>query len=112
MAKSHKQRKYFKSSFRYKTRNSNIVYVLELFSDITGWRFYYVGTTNNLDRRVKQHKTGKGSKICKKYKVKTLISSEICSSNSVAMQKEKELTLFYRTQNNTKAWGANYLRDY
>lgn len=39
-----------------------IVYVIQLFDNK-----YYVGRTNNLDRRIEEHKNGSGSEWTKKY---------------------------------------------
>jgi cellular nucleic acid-binding protein len=47
-----------------------IVYVIQLFDDK-----YYVGRTNNLDRRIEEHKNGYGSEWTKKYQFIKLLKS-------------------------------------
>ncbi len=65
--------------------NSYWVYVLELDN---GRR--YVGHTNNLEKRLYEHKSGR-SPFTRKYRVEKLIYSERCESRSEAMKREKFL---------------------
>ena len=61
------------------------VYVLAL-SD--GRR--YVGQTNNLIRRIAEHRSGR-SRFTRKYKVVRLLYWEACDSRSEALRREKFL---------------------
>lgn len=53
-----------------------VIYVLSLEKDK-----YYVGMTNNLERRLNEHKTGKGSEWTKKYKMVKLLYTKPMTSN-------------------------------
>ena len=61
------------------------VYVLELMNGRK-----YIGHTNNLDRRLQEHQTGR-SPYTRKNKVTRLLYSEIYDSRSEAMKREKFL---------------------
>jgi putative endonuclease len=51
----------------------------------------YTGVTNNLQRRVLEHRSGKGSKFTKKYRVTKLIFFEIADDISTAISREKQI---------------------
>ncbi len=51
----------------------------------------YVGVTNNLPKRVDEHKSGFGSAFTKKYKLHTLVYAEHCESMLQAIEQEKQL---------------------
>ena len=51
----------------------------------------YVGVTNNLQRRVYEHKTGIGSAFTKKYKVHKLVYFESTNNIHFALQREKQI---------------------
>jgi putative endonuclease len=51
----------------------------------------YVGVTNDLERRVIQHKAGKGSRFARRYAMTHLLYFEESSSPSDAIQREKEI---------------------
>lgn len=51
----------------------------------------YTGVTNNLLRRVYEHKTGIGSKFVNKYKLTNLVYYELVDSIEVAITREKQL---------------------
>ncbi len=51
----------------------------------------YIGVTNNLLRRVYEHKTGIGSKFVQKYKLLKLVYFELVDSIEVAIAREKQL---------------------
>ena len=51
----------------------------------------YTGVTNNLYRRVCQHKEGKGSKFTLKYHVTKLVYYEIFENVMDALNREKQL---------------------
>jgi putative endonuclease len=51
----------------------------------------YTGVTNNLYRRVCQHKEGKGSKFTSKYRVTKLVYYEVFENVMDALHREKQL---------------------
>jgi putative endonuclease len=51
---------------------------------------YYVGVTNNLERRVREHRAGL-SVFTNKYRLKHLVYYEVISSFRLAIQREKQL---------------------
>ncbi|MBN2414044.1 GIY-YIG nuclease family protein [candidate division KSB1 bacterium] len=61
------------------------VYVIELTNQQT-----YRGHTNNLERRIEEHKTGK-SPYTRKFKYKKLLYYETCDTRAEAMKREKFL---------------------
>jgi putative endonuclease len=54
-------------------------------------RVFYTGVTNNLLRRIMEHKYGFGSTFTSKYKVTKLVYYEICTDITVAIEREKQL---------------------
>jgi putative endonuclease len=51
----------------------------------------YVGITNDLDRRVDEHRSGTGSGFTSKYKINRLAYFEHFESPDVAIAREKEI---------------------
>jgi len=51
----------------------------------------YTGVTNNLARRVYEHKNGLGSKFVKKYNVHKLVYYEIGNDINAATAREKQI---------------------
>ncbi len=51
----------------------------------------YTGVTNNLARRVYEHKNGLGSKFVKKYNVHKLVYYEIGNDVNAAIAREKQI---------------------
>ena len=51
----------------------------------------YTGVTNNLPRRVLEHKSGKGSKFTGKYNVDKLVYFECGDDVNVAIFREKQI---------------------
>ena len=51
----------------------------------------YTGITNNLQRRVLEHRTGKGSGFAKKYNVTKLVYFETGDDVSMAIFREKQI---------------------
>ena len=49
----------------------------------------YVGVTNNLLRRVWEHKFGNGSEFCKRYKIDRLVYYESFDDGRNAIDREK-----------------------
>jgi len=51
----------------------------------------YIGVTNNLQRRIFEHKAGIGSIFTKKYKVHKLVYFETTNNIHFALRREKQL---------------------
>jgi len=51
----------------------------------------YVGVTNDLGRRVTEHRLGKGSEFVKQYKVTRLVYAEDSEKIEEAIAREKQL---------------------
>lgn len=51
----------------------------------------YTGVTNNLQRRVWEHKTGVGSKFASKYRTIKLVYYEVTNSIKAAILREKQI---------------------
>ncbi|MBI9044804.1 MAG: GIY-YIG nuclease family protein [Anaerolineaceae bacterium] len=51
----------------------------------------YTGVTNNLYRRVLEHRSGKGSKFTKKYNIFRLVYYEFCDDITIAIEREKQI---------------------
>jgi putative endonuclease len=50
----------------------------------------YTGVTNDLERRITEHRIGKGGSFTKKYKLYKLVYYESIDDIEVAVQREKE----------------------
>jgi len=51
----------------------------------------YTGVTNNLLRRITEHKTGKGGQFTSKYKITKLVFYERGSDINAAIDREKQI---------------------
>ena len=69
------------------------VYILEC-SDGT----YYTGITNNIEKRMKTHKNGTGSKYVKNKGFKKLISFKECKNRSQASKEEYKIKQLSRKE--------------
>lgn len=70
------------------------VYILKC-ADTT----FYVGSTNNIDKRLKEHNTSKqGAHYTKIRRPVTLEYQEVCETYSIARKREGELKKFTRPQ--------------
>ena len=54
-------------------------------------RVLYTGVTNNLERRVLEHRSGKGSKFTSKYNVRKLVYFECGNNVKEAIMREKQI---------------------
>src|SRR4051812_41748568 len=54
-------------------------------------RVLYVGVTNNLERRMQQHKEGVGSAFTTRYRVRRLVHYEETSDVHAALERERHL---------------------
>ena len=61
-------------------------------------RALYTGVTNNLDRRVKEHKEGRGSLFTAKYKCHKLVYYEDFGLIDKAIEREKEIKKLSRAE--------------
>jgi len=67
--------------------NQNAVYILTNYLNTT----LYIGVTNNLLRRIYEHKTEENKSFSQKYKLNKLIYFEITESIESAINREKQL---------------------
>ena len=73
------------------------VYILETIAK-NNRKYFYTGYTNNLYRRLEEHKKGAGAKFCRGKKCITLKYFETFSERSGAMKRELEIKTFTRRQ--------------
>ena len=64
-----------------------IVYILTNLHNTT----LYTGVTNNLLRRVQQHKRGEGGQFSRRYKLRKLVYYEVHGDVRAAIAREKEI---------------------
>src|SRR5258708_39237916 len=58
----------------------------------------YVGVTNDLERRIDEHRNGKGGAFTKRYRVNTLVYVEEYGQISDAITREKEIKAWRRSK--------------
>jgi len=73
------------------------VYILETVANNNKKRFY-TGYTNNLQRRLEEHKKGTGAKFCRGKKSIRLKYFETFGERGMAMKRELEIKTFTRKQ--------------
>jgi len=84
---------------------------------LTNWnnKVMYVGMTNNLERRIYEHKNKLVSGFTKKYKINKLVYFEETSDVSSAISREKEIKKWRREKKDTLVLSNNpewkYLSD-
>jgi len=54
-------------------------------------RTLYVGVSNNLPRRVLEHKSRRAGAFCTRYNIRRLVFAEEADSPSAAIEREKEI---------------------
>jgi putative endonuclease len=69
------------------------VYLLEC-----GDGSYYIGVTNDLDKRMKAHVTGKGSKYVNQKGFGKLLRFKVCKDKSDACKREYEIKQLHRSR--------------
>ena len=69
----------------------------------------YIGVTNNLERRVYEHKNGLTAGFTKKYKVTKLVYHEETSDVGSAIAREKQLKAWRRSKKVTLVESVNPL---
>jgi putative endonuclease len=73
------------------------VYILETIAK-NNRKSFYTGYTNNLYRRLEEHKKGTGARFCRGKKRISLKYFETYSERSGAMKRELEIKTFTRKQ--------------
>lgn len=77
--------------------NTYYVYILtNQFNDV-----FYVGVTNNLERRIREHQSGLIDGFTKKYRVHKLVYCENCHDVRDAIAREKQLKNWNREKKRT-----------
>lgn len=66
----------------------------------------YIGVTNDIERRILEHKAGIGSIHTRKYHLKFLMHFEKCPSMRAAIEREKQLKNWHRD------WKWNLIRGH
>ncbi len=77
------------------------VYIMSNFKRTT----FYIGVTNNLLRRVMEHREGKIPGFTQRYKLKYLVYYEESDSIKVAIAREKQLKNWHRE------WKTNLIKS-
>jgi len=72
---------------------SHFVYILESSAGS-----YYIGYTTDIERRLQQHRSGKGSKFVRAFGFKKLLYKEELSSRSEGLKREAELKKLSREE--------------
>ena len=66
---------------------------------------FYIGVTNDLERRENEHKDGNGSEFTSKYNLDHLVYYEIISDINTAIKREKQLKRWHRE------WKINLIKE-
>lgn len=66
---------------------------------------FYIGVTNDLERRVIEHKSGEGSEFTSKYNLHHLVYYEIIFDIKSAIKREKQLKRWH------KDWKLNLIKE-
>jgi putative endonuclease len=61
-------------------------------------RTLYIGVTNDLIRRLHEHRSGLGSEFTKRYNIHRLVYYESTNSAPVAIEREKEIKKWRRAK--------------
>jgi len=69
----------------------------------------YVGVTNDIERRVGEHKAHLGSSFCRKYKLTKLVYLELFDRMDAAIAREKQIKAGSRRDKETLINNANSL---
>lgn len=66
---------------------------------------FYIGVTNDIQRRVAEHKDFQGSSFCKRYNVTDLMYYESTNDIHAAISREKQLKNWHRE------WKVNLIKQ-
>jgi putative endonuclease len=66
---------------------------------------FYIGMTNNLERRVREHRSGEGSVFTSKYQLNHLVYYEIMQDIRTAFKRERQLKRWHRE------WKINLIKE-
>ena len=77
------------------------VYILSNFARTV----FYIGVTNNLEKRIQEHRSGEGSVFTKKYKCHFLMYYEDYNNINNAIAREKQL------KNWKREWKIKLIRE-
>ncbi len=69
---------------------------------------FYTGITNNLERRLKMHQTGKASRYTRTHQPVEMLYSEKCGDRSSALIRECEVKEWPRAKKQALALGKEY----
>jgi len=67
---------------------------------------FYIGVTNNLEKRVSEHRSGKGSEFTSKYNLSDLVYYELIPDIEEAIKREKQLKRWHRD------WKINLIKSF
>ncbi len=67
----------------------------------------YIGVTNDIERRIWEHRNGQGSEFAKKYRVTRLVYSEEYDNLTDAIAREKQLKGWRRERKNELVRSVN-----
>jgi len=67
----------------------------------------YVGVTNNLENRIAEHRSGRGSVFTRRYNVHTLVYAEEHEQIEDAIAREKEIKGWRRSKKDALVEAAN-----
>ncbi len=79
--------------------NTNIMYYIYILSNKTNTTLY-IGVTNNLVRRVWEHKNKFVKGFTKEYNLQKLVYFEQCGDVTRAIEREKQLKAWHRSWKN------------
>ena len=57
---------------------------------------FFIGVTNDIKRRIAEHKELRGSAFCKRYNITDLVYFEMCNDIQQAIAREKNLKNWHR----------------
>jgi putative endonuclease len=83
-----------------------VVYILR-----TNGNTLYTGQTNNLEKRLIQHREGKGAKYMRKFKYFILVYTEEVSSLSLALKREWEIKKMVKVKKEDLVRQGAVIRD-
>ncbi len=82
----------------------NKTYYVYIVTNITN-SVLYIGVTNNLQRRIEEHKNGLVEGFSKRYKTNKLVYCETTNDINIAIKREKQLKNWHRE------WKMNLIRN-